>query len=187
MSFHWGGGYVETKEHGTLPSVTEEVLWKMVNAVERGPGEKIRVCFGDYGAAFCTEGGMSWLSKAMMLQLRHLGIYVLSLFHQACQPYFPVAMSILFDTYWIFKPTMYSAKELRHIIELPHGLDTTKGGPFHTVRKFAIRSVDGSPASDKNALIFTKKDGLEYFAWRNTAGGIISYQVNALRLLRQSR
>jgi hypothetical protein len=67
MSFHWGGGYVETKEHGTIPCVTEEVFWKMVNAVERGPRDIIRVVFDDYGCAFCTKGGMKWLSKAMML------------------------------------------------------------------------------------------------------------------------
>ena len=169
ISFHWGGGYVETKDYGTLPCVTEEVFWKMVNAVERGPRDIIRVVFDDYGPAFCQKDGMKWLSKAMMLQLRHTGVYVLSLFHRACQPYFPVAMGILFDSYVIFKPAMDSVKELRHITDLPHGLDVTKGGLFHTMRKFAVRAVDGSTAAtDKNAFIFTKKDGLEYFAWRNT-------------------
>ena len=76
-------------------------------------------------------------------------------------------MGILFDSYVIFKPAMDSVKELRHITDLPHGLDVTKGGLFHTMRKFAVRAVDGSTAAtDKNAFIFTKKDGLEYFAWR---------------------
>ena len=74
-------------------------------------------------------------------------------------------MGILFDSYVIFKPAMDSVKELRHITDLPHGLDVTKGGLFHTMRKFAVRAVDGSTAAtDKNAFIFTKKDGLEYFA-----------------------
>jgi hypothetical protein len=169
MSFHWGGGYVETKEHGTMPCVTEEVFWKMANAVERGPRDIIRVVFDDYGTAFCTKGGMKWLSKAMMLQLRHIGVYVLSLCHRACENYFPAAMGILFDSYVIFKPAMDSAKELRHIL-LSCRMDWTPPRVAHfilCVSMLHAQWMEARPTRTRSSSR-TKKDGLEYFAWRNS-------------------
>jgi hypothetical protein len=154
------------------------VFWKLVDAVVRRPGESIRVVFNDYGPAFCAKGGLLWLTKALMLQLRHRNIQILGLHHFACEPYFPVAMGIWHDSYFVFKPGMDSEKELRHVKQMPHGLDTSKNGQFQTVRRYATRAVDGSmEGGNRNTFIVTKLDGLEYFSWRNTGTKFHCHQL----------
>jgi hypothetical protein len=160
-TFHWGGG----KNKDSKPYLDEAIFRAMISAVNRDPGEIIRVVLDDFGDAYGIKE-MKWLTSALMLELRHMNVVVICLYHRCCQPWFPVSQKILFDCFVIFKPAFESEEELRHIKNLSHGLS---GRQFTAAWKFATRIFDAVAGDRKNAFIFTKNGNtLAYYAWLNT-------------------
>jgi hypothetical protein len=160
-TFHWGGGKTEDSK----PYLTEVAFRAMISAVNRAPGEIIRVVLDDFGDAFCIKE-MKWLTSALMLELRHMNVVVAALYHRCSQPFFPVSHKVLFDCFFIFKPAFEAEEELRHIKNLSHGLS---GRQFTAAWKFATRIFDANAGDRKNAFIFTKNGNtIAYYAWLNT-------------------